>query len=521
MHLTNFQAAVTNARDFKTAELKANHAQAINLVMNGLSELNSKLKQFSDSINQKLEGYLADNCTIYQPPQQCNNLETANHPQNQLHLLSPPNQSWQQETCICHYCGKQEHLRVDSNSTHHLSPAAPTHLLATVSGNLSAPTNSNTIAELTSKQNPKAETDTAKLKIVDATITNNKSLAAIFPFEFEETTPVLLFSEATLDTKLITVMYTNVKIDGHAIKLILNNRSAGSIITQQLMNQLGCQVDCAVSACIITTNRTTKTPIGEIDNFSFEVNNIIIPIKVLEMTGYLKPMPYLSGQCRSSNLAKMANTRKYLPHVNTSNLSPHHQPYLSNSRKKKKPIWEEKVKKKEKDPTPTTTYNHYTYTILQRSTYCQPKLICINCSKKLLSMGACYGDDEEYLTATKFYCCECIIECFEHPKWQKKWDNKFCLACGETLHDKGICCLKTSSQMLEWLALPEEIRTIKNNLSEPIELDWNPEPVINLLDPEQFYKHYQELAPTREKQKQQLEEINTRLCDYCLILYDF
>ncbi|KAG9302464.1 hypothetical protein G9A89_006428 [Geosiphon pyriformis] len=37
----------------------------------------------------------------------------------------------------------------------------------------------------------------------------------------------------------------------------------------------------------------------------------------------------------------------------------------------------------------------------------------------------------------------------------------------------------------------------------------DPEPVINLLDPEQFHEHYQKLAPMREKQKQCLEEINT------------
>ncbi|KAG9299637.1 hypothetical protein G9A89_020808 [Geosiphon pyriformis] len=53
-------------------------------------------------------------------------------------------------------------------------------------------------------------------------------------------------------------------------------------------------------------------------------------------------------------------------------------------------------------------------------------------------------------------------------------------------------------------ATPEEIKTIKNNPPKPIELNWNPEPVINLLDPEQFYKHYQELAPMREEQKQML-----------------
>ncbi|KAG9303256.1 hypothetical protein G9A89_013582 [Geosiphon pyriformis] len=70
-------------------------------------------------------------------------------------------------------------------------------------------------------------------------------------------------------------------------------------------------------------------------------------------------------------------------------------------------------------------------------------------------------------------------------------------------------------------ASPEEIREIKNNLPESIELDWDPESVINFLDPEQFYEHYQELAPTRKEQEQCLEQLNTRLCQHCLIPYDF
>ncbi|KAG9293371.1 hypothetical protein G9A89_007617 [Geosiphon pyriformis] len=70
-------------------------------------------------------------------------------------------------------------------------------------------------------------------------------------------------------------------------------------------------------------------------------------------------------------------------------------------------------------------------------------------------------------------------------------------------------------------AIPKEIKMIKNNSSEPIELDWSPELVINLLDPEQFHEHYQKLAPIREEQEQRLEQLNTQLCQYCLILCDF
>ncbi|KAG9305107.1 hypothetical protein G9A89_007747 [Geosiphon pyriformis] len=47
------------------------------------------------------------------------------------------------------------------------------------------------------------------------------------------------------------------------------------------MNQLGHRVDHAVSTRIITADRATKTPIGEINNFLIKVDSIIIPIKVL------------------------------------------------------------------------------------------------------------------------------------------------------------------------------------------------------------------------------------------------
>ncbi|KAG9297565.1 hypothetical protein G9A89_007640 [Geosiphon pyriformis] len=85
------------------------------------------------------------------------------------------------------------------------------------------------------------------------------------------------------EKKPLMAMYTDAKVDGHSIKLILDSGSVGSIITKQLIDQLGCQVDRVVSAKIITTDGATKTPIGEINNFFIEVNGIIVPIKVLVM----------------------------------------------------------------------------------------------------------------------------------------------------------------------------------------------------------------------------------------------
>ncbi|KAG9292611.1 hypothetical protein G9A89_006983 [Geosiphon pyriformis] len=99
--------------------------------------------------------------------------------------------------------------------------------------------------------------------ISPAIITDDESLAIIFPFKLEEITTVPLFSGAAIEKKPIMAMYTDAKVDSH-------------------------RVDRAVSTRIITADGATKTSIGEIDDFPFEVNGIIVSIKVLviEATQY-------------------------------------------------------------------------------------------------------------------------------------------------------------------------------------------------------------------------------------------
>ncbi|KAG9301476.1 hypothetical protein G9A89_006573 [Geosiphon pyriformis] len=69
--------------------------------------------------------------------------------------------------------------------------------------------------------------------------------------------------------------------------------------------------------------------------------------------------------------------------------------------------------KKEGMPPTATIYNFYTYHTPQQSNYQWPRLVCVDCGKKLSSMSACCDDDKEYHTATKFYCRPCLLECFE------------------------------------------------------------------------------------------------------------
>ncbi|KAG9306685.1 hypothetical protein G9A89_004232 [Geosiphon pyriformis] len=65
---------------------------------------------------------------------------------------------------------------------------------------------------------------------------------------------------------------------------------------------------------------------------------------------------------------------------------------------------------------------------------------------------------------------------------------------------------------------PKEIREIKDN---PWMLKYTgpnyPEDNFFTDDPDTFQNRYQKLAPTREEQKQRLADLNTKLCNHCLI----
>ncbi|KAG9303549.1 hypothetical protein G9A89_018445 [Geosiphon pyriformis] len=306
-------------------------------------------------------------------------------------------------------------------------------------------------------------------------------------------------------------------------------------------------------------NGVTMTSIGKIDDLPIEINGIIVPIKVfiMEATQYQalvgnnwlsKTNTTLNWNTQELQLSQNGRHMR-IPatcgHFKTTNTT---APLIDFKKKKPKPTWEayqvswadeehnelppilswdnnrkgkqtnkltwktddltwtdnkqeeasswewneDKGKGKEKKegiPPTTTIYNFYTHYTPQQSNYQWPRLVCIDCGKKLSSIGTCCGDDEEYHTA---------INCphDDNELWQMA-----------TTKIEG--------------ALPEEIRTIKNNLPESIKLDWNTEPVINFLEPEEFHEHYQNLVLTKKEQKQWLAQLNTRLCCHCLILSNF
>ncbi|KAG9304143.1 hypothetical protein G9A89_019705 [Geosiphon pyriformis] len=102
-----------------------------------------------------------------------------------------------------------------------------------------------------------------KSNIPPAIITKDTTLAAIFSFDIDNLNTHSLFSGAAINQdKPIMALYTDARVRRIDIKLILDSGLA--------------------------TDGNTKTPIGEIDNFLFEINGIQILTKILviEATQY-------------------------------------------------------------------------------------------------------------------------------------------------------------------------------------------------------------------------------------------
>ncbi|KAG9305969.1 hypothetical protein G9A89_016622 [Geosiphon pyriformis] len=164
--------------------------------------------------------------------------------------------------------------------------------------------------------------------IPPATVTNDKSLTAIFLFKIEEPTKTPLFSRATLDTKPITAMYTNAKINGQTIKLILDSGLADSY-----------QVDHAASTRIIIADEATKTPIDEIDNFFIKVNDIIVSIKILVMEATQYQALIGNDWLQNGQHTRVLTTYRYFKTITTT-------PLIEFEKEEKKPIWEAYQEKK-------------------------------------------------------------------------------------------------------------------------------------------------------------------------------
>ncbi|KAG9300172.1 hypothetical protein G9A89_010582 [Geosiphon pyriformis] len=310
-----------------------------------------------------------------------------------------------------------------------------------------------------------------KSNILPVTITKDTTLAAIFLFDINNLNTHSLFSKAAINQdKLITVLYTDAKVGGIDIKLILDSRSA---------------IDHATTAQIITVNGNTKTLIEEIDNFPFEINGIQISIKNTQKFQLMfnEQHAQVPATCRHF---KTQCTKESLIEFKDTSLSPTIETYqvswADDYRTKLLPLstWEEKGKGRAKEEPQLSLLGYVT--LDQKNLFYQPpRLICVNCGKKLSTMGACIGDNKEWSTTTKYYCRPCLLERFEQPKRQDK---------------EGTCDKASLNRLNGYSHDDHKIWRMTNTKIE-------------------------ELAPTRKEQKQRLADLNTKLCNHCLISCHF
>ncbi|KAG9286459.1 hypothetical protein G9A89_014625 [Geosiphon pyriformis] len=394
--------------------------------------------------------------------------------------------------------------------------------------------------------------------IPPAVVTKDSSLAAIFLFELEENEA--MFSGAVLDEKRpITAMYTEATVNNTPIKLILDSRSAGSIVTLQLVNQLGFKVDRAATSQIITANGSTKLPYGEINSFPFEINGIVIPTKVLVMDATQYQALVENDWLTKANATLDWTTQELLINYNghqakipatsptkdlPSNLRKiqHYQP--------SKLISSLGLMTKEQDYQP---YQHRP--VKKDPNGIRPKLECSVCKKKLSSMTACSTPDKDPRNPTHYYCNRCNKEKYGYPERHGKWDEEPCLACGEPLPrgcdwndlpGRGGTCDATCQYTIlicDWVrgGMPFEAAfnkalkrlqhyshdedelynttqaKVRGGTAEEIQLA-DEVASYNMFDPvDEFQDYYQQLCPTRQEQEQYLAQINTYLCKNCLI----
>ncbi|KAG9301266.1 hypothetical protein G9A89_012649 [Geosiphon pyriformis] len=305
-HPNSLPEAITLARALKSAEKEANHSQIINIIIeeNKTETLKKRVIQLGEKLFKKIESYLIPDPrrNTYQPLQRRS--QEVSDSQNNYSLC----QEFRTETHACYFCKCVGHL-ISQCQTRMMQEARKNNYYAplqmprnqytlipceysttllrkpsrnNVSKSRSLPATAHDSQPELVFQDPKSAYVEPEHTISPAVATKDSSLAAIFSFELEENEA--MFSGAALDEKCpIIAMYTEATVNNTPIKLILDSRSTGSIVTLQLVNQLGFKVDHAAMSQIITANRSTKLPYSEIDLFPFKINDIVIPIKVLVM----------------------------------------------------------------------------------------------------------------------------------------------------------------------------------------------------------------------------------------------
>ncbi|KAG9305336.1 hypothetical protein G9A89_007831 [Geosiphon pyriformis] len=217
-------------------------------------------------------------------------------------------------------------------------------------------------------------TNPSNYTILPAQIAQNANFLDIFPFEFEANeSPFLLSNAAVNEQKAITAMYTEAEVEGKPICLILDSRSAGSIITYQLMQQLKRNVDRPAQTVIVTADEQYTIVPATYGTFN---------------------------KCSEKALVfeekEMAITETYMALGSTSNWAEETEQEIFKETRE----WK-KVRYSTPEPRKKPLYI---------------PLKCKDYKKKLSFMRACISSEEEYETHTCYFYKACHKERFGSPK---------------------------------------------------------------------------------------------------------
>ena len=93
---------------------------------------------------------------------------------------------------------------------------------------------------------------------------------------------------ASTDTLNTTALYYDASIKGIEIPLIIDTGAVGSIVSCQLLNDLGMHIDRPTTTLMINVNGEKKRPLGEVVDFPITIQGVTIPISMVitEVSSY-------------------------------------------------------------------------------------------------------------------------------------------------------------------------------------------------------------------------------------------
>ncbi|KAG9302617.1 hypothetical protein G9A89_007321 [Geosiphon pyriformis] len=258
-HSNSLPEAVMLVRALESAEKEANHSQIVNMIIekNKTEMLEKRVIQLGEKLSKKIKNATRNSVIAKIITCHARTLEQKHAPaifaNKSIHanITSIPYHIPKSRNLLATAHNSQLKLASRAPKSAYVESKCPTYL--NISENLNLENINGNV--------PKTKNITNNQNLIQtippAIVMKDSSLAAIFSFELKE--KETMFNGAALNEEHpITAMYTEAKVNNMSIKFILDSRSTRSIVTFQLVNQLGFKVDCTTISQIIIANGSTK-----------------------------------------------------------------------------------------------------------------------------------------------------------------------------------------------------------------------------------------------------------------------